>query len=433
MIRNILVVAAPSARGCSRLSRLSAVLEAVAPVNTSWSETGEIPGGTKADLLVLWQLSPTGLRWQRTGAGTLLYVPDPEAPGALDRGLRRQLRGHKVLCYSAQQYAACHQQGLDAFLLQANPESTGARAALQAFCRRPARRPGLQLPARLVESLRKRAVVAVPPRPAREVPPQPLVSIVTVVRNDAPGLSQTLRSVFTQSRQDFEYLVVDGASTDGTLDLVRAHAAGIEQWVSEPDRGPYDAMAKGARLARGRFVLFMNAGDEFVSELALEEALRKAPADADILYGHHFYLRRNGLCMARPAADLRHTYDALCESRLSGEWMGGIPCHQSTFVARRWLVERGFDPTLRVAADHDLLFDLMAQGCRAHHTGTYVARYVAGGMSRKMLDTCYADWEHIGLRHAGDPATVRAFYAAMRAPRGIKRMFSRFGRRVSQG
>jgi glycosyltransferase involved in cell wall biosynthesis len=286
----------------------------------------------------------------------------------------------------------------------------------------------MRLLSRWKEYRRKRTVVEVTPRPAHTLPDEPLVSIVTVVRNDAPGLSHTLRSVFTQTRQDFEYLVIDGASTDRTMEVVRSNAAGIDRRVSEPDRGPYDAMAKGARMAHGRFVLFMNAGDEFVGPSALEEALRDAPADADILYGHHLYLRRNGLCLPRPAADLNDTYARLRKGHLSVEWMAGIPCHQSTFIARRWLLEPGFDLGFRVAADHALLFGLMARGCKAHHTGSYVARYAAGGMSRQHLDVCYADWERIALQHAREAEPVRAFYAAMRRPRGIRRWI-RFGKR----
>lgn len=100
----------------------------------------------------------------------------------------------------------------------------------------------------------------------------PMVSVVTVVRNDRPGLSRTLQSVFSQSFRNFEYIIVDGASTDGTRKFLASFDACLDRWISEPDGGAYDAMMKGARMATGKYVLFMNAGDEFVDNFSLEDA-----------------------------------------------------------------------------------------------------------------------------------------------------------------
>src|SRR5690349_188109 len=84
----------------------------------------------------------------------------------------------------------------------------------------------------------------------------PLVSIVTVVLNGAGTLERALQSVLQQSFRDYEYLIIDGGSTDGTLDIVRKYEARIRYWCSEPDDGLYDAMSKGARAARGQWILF---------------------------------------------------------------------------------------------------------------------------------------------------------------------------------
>ena len=94
---------------------------------------------------------------------------------------------------------------------------------------------------------------------------QPLVSVVTVVRNDPAGLARTIDSVASQDYPRIEYLVIDGASTDETPDVLKSHQAKVNRWISEPDAGIYDAMNKGARLASGEYVCFMNAGDTFAA------------------------------------------------------------------------------------------------------------------------------------------------------------------------
>ena len=113
------------------------------------------------------------------------------------------------------------------------------------------------------------------------------VTVITVCRNCASTIEATVRSVLAQDYPDFEYVLVDGASTDGTLEILRKHADRISRLVSEPDRGVYDAMNKGVRLAKGEYLLFMNAGDVF----AAGDVLRKvaASADADVVYGDFEY------------------------------------------------------------------------------------------------------------------------------------------------
>lgn len=113
------------------------------------------------------------------------------------------------------------------------------------------------------------------------------VTVITVCRNCAATIEATVRSVLAQDYPNLEYVVVDGASTDGTLDIVRKHAARISTLVSEPDRGVYDAMNKGMRLAKGEYLLFMNAGDVFAASDVLSKAA--AAASADVLYGDFEY------------------------------------------------------------------------------------------------------------------------------------------------
>src|SRR5450432_3085742 len=92
----------------------------------------------------------------------------------------------------------------------------------------------------------------------------PLVSVVTVVYNGAAQLRSTIESVLGQKRDDIEYIIVDGGSTDGTIDILRGLDDRIDYWISEPDAGIYDAMNKGIHLARGKFVHHLNIGDRLL-------------------------------------------------------------------------------------------------------------------------------------------------------------------------
>ena len=118
-----------------------------------------------------------------------------------------------------------------------------------------------------------------------------LLSIITINRNNAAGLEKTMRSVLSQTRKDYEYVVVDGASTDGSVEVIRRLAADFGdrlKWISEPDKGIYNAMNKGIGMATGEYVEFLNSGDCLASDTVIDrmyEALEKADRPA-VLYGN---------------------------------------------------------------------------------------------------------------------------------------------------
>lgn len=132
------------------------------------------------------------------------------------------------------------------------------------------------------------------------LPKTPRVTVVTVCHNSATSIEPTLQSVLAQNYADLEYVVIDGASTDGTLEILRRYAGRIAALVSEPDRGVYDAMNKGIRLAHGEYLLFMNAGDVFAASDVLSAAA--AQADADVVYGDFEYAGAAG--SGRVSADM---------------------------------------------------------------------------------------------------------------------------------
>ncbi len=174
----------------------------------------------------------------------------------------------------------------------------------------------------------------------------PLISIITVVYNDRDNVEQTIKSVLSQDCTNFEYVVVDGKSSDGTLDVIKRYEARIDRWVSESDKGIYDAMNKGTELARGTFVNYLNAGDTFYDEKVLgkvEQALMEA-GDIDVLYGRAVN-RTEGEQAVRYEKGEQITKDTL---------FSRIPfCHQAMFFRREvFLKQGGYDLQFKVIADY---------------------------------------------------------------------------------
>jgi glycosyltransferase involved in cell wall biosynthesis len=239
---------------------------------------------------------------------------------------------------------------------------------------------------------------------------RPLVSVVTVCRNAEATLEDTMVNVLGQTGCDFEYVLVDGLSTDGTLAIIQRYAGQIAAWRSGKDYGPYDAMNQALELARGEWVLFMNAGDSFVSEDALRRMFAHLPADADVVHGHHIYRQDDGSEALRNSAEFDMTWSRLQRGDLWFDWLSGIPCHQATAVRRDLLTEMRFDPRYRIAADHDLMFKVRAEGARFFNCDEVIAIYVGGGLSARQYATCRREWAEIARAYGDVPAADR-FYA----------------------
>lgn len=113
----------------------------------------------------------------------------------------------------------------------------------------------------------------------------PQLSIITINLNNAAGLQTTIESVIRQTSQDFEYIVIDGGSTDGSVEVIKRYAANITYWVSETDKGIYAAMNKGIRIAKGQYCQFLNSGDWLWKDDVTDRMLLSLP-DAAIVYGN---------------------------------------------------------------------------------------------------------------------------------------------------
>lgn len=194
---------------------------------------------------------------------------------------------------------------------------------------------------------------------------EPVVTVITVVFNGAKTIENTIQSVIGQNYHNVEYIIVDGGSADGTLDILDKYSGNIDCWVSEKDAGIYDAMNKGIALAGGDIVGFLNADDFFADLSVLEQvagAFRDASTEAcyaDLVYVDAHTLKPVRYWRSRP---FLHGMFAL----------GWCPPHP-TFYVRKSVVDHhgGFDLSFRLAADAELMIRYLEEG-------KIIARYVPG-------------------------------------------------------
>lgn len=238
------------------------------------------------------------------------------------------------------------------------------------------------------------------------------LTVITVCLNAADTLEHTIRSVITQDAEDIEYIIIDGGSTDGTVDVIKRYAAHLAYWHSAPDGGVYSAMNLALQHAQGDWILFLNSDDTFVSSDAVSRMFAHVPEGTDVVYGHHIYRRTDGIEEFHRAADFDVTWDRLRRGELWYDWLAGIPAHQATAIRRSVITNLRFDTRYKIAADHDLLFRARREGKHFFNCDECVAIYVGGGLSAREYERCKREWAAIA-RTYGDPTGTDRFYADM--------------------
>lgn len=204
-------------------------------------------------------------------------------------------------------------------------------------------------------------------------------SIITVVYNDKEGLVKTIKSVLSQSFLDFEYIVIDGASTDGTIDFIRQYESGIKKWITEPDKGIYDAMNKGIFMASGEWIIFMNAGDEFVSDHTLQEVIDHIKDDNlenfGVIYGDCIFV-------TSIAEKYGKAWNPFFKQKKYIPEKGF--CHQSSFVRNELAKNNNFDLKYKICGDFYMMWNIYKQGYMFKHVPMAIAKYeVENGASKK--------------------------------------------------
>lgn len=250
--------------------------------------------------------------------------------------------------------------------------------------------------------------------------PLPRVTVAVVCYNSRDEIEETLASIFAQTYRNMELVVVDGQSTDGTVEILERHKDRFDAYVSEPDKGVYDAMNKAARMGTGDYVIFINAGDYFHLPTALEVAMHNVFGGPgawlgrrtlpDFVVGDHIYRHENGVSALHKAADFADTWAQLQSGVFKPGWWSGIPCHQATLTRRELLATEGYDLSFNITADHNFMFTMRAKGASFVHCHAVIATYVGGGMSAKRTLQCMRESFRVSRTNTPAPKAVEKLY-----------------------
>jgi glycosyltransferase involved in cell wall biosynthesis len=221
---------------------------------------------------------------------------------------------------------------------------------------------------------------------------KPVLSVITIVYNNARDIERTMLSVLNQTYTGIEYIVVDGASNDGTLEIIKRYETRITKLISEKDKGIYDAMNKGLALATGDYVIFMNSGDEFYANDTVAKVFATAP-DADIYYGETEMVNneRESLGQRRHQAPDKFNWRSFK--------YGMSVSHQAMYIRRR--LTEPYDPRYQLSADIDWIIRAAKKAKKIVKVEGYVAKYLVGGMSKARHKQSLLERFDIMKRHYG--------------------------------
>lgn len=198
--------------------------------------------------------------------------------------------------------------------------------------------------------------------------PNPLITVVTVCYNSVDMIEKTLKSVIEQSYSNKEYVVIDGASTDGTKKIVERYIDSIDFFMSESDNGIYHAMNKAVGVAKGEWVIFMNAGDVFVDNAVLEKVSYSLSATIDVLYGDILTSRNTELVLKEAPSEIKS--------------MHRMPfCHQAVFTRTSLLRSFPFDEKYKMSADFKLYKQLNRENATFRRLPLPITIYDRTGLS----------------------------------------------------
>jgi len=240
---------------------------------------------------------------------------------------------------------------------------------------------------------------------------QPLVTVVTVVFNGADFLEDTIRSVLDQTYANIEYVVIDGGSTDGSLEIINKYDDRIDQWLSEADAGIYDAMNKGAKRASGEWINFMNGGDLFHDNDVVSRLFARECSRYDLIYGNEevsYGGRFSRILRAGSDAEL---------------WKGMNFSHQCVFIRTALVRATGFNVANAIGADFEMIYRLKREGRNFLRLDETVAVTRAGGLSDvKRVQALYGHWKVVSAYGVSLRATLYYFwkiiYSMLRAAVG---------------
>lgn len=235
----------------------------------------------------------------------------------------------------------------------------------------------------------------------------PIVSVITVVYNAVDLLERTIVNILAQTYPHIEYIIIDGGSSDGSLDIIHKYSDRIDKWVSEPDNGLYDAMNKGLKAATGDWVWFINAGDLIYSEDTTTRMFNEFGTEGDIYYGDTMLVDNNyqeiGLRRLRPPEKL--TWKSFQK--------GMLVCHQSILVSRD--LADMYNLKYPHSADFDWVIKALKKTDKIINTNMILSAFLDGGQSKQTIKPSLRERFDSMRKHYGlIPSVIRHIPIAFR-------------------
>lgn len=229
------------------------------------------------------------------------------------------------------------------------------------------------------------------------------ISVITINYNNCTGLEQTLQSVAAQNCSNFEHIVIDGGSTDGSKDLITSYSDKISYWVSEPDKGAYNAMNKGALAANGEYCMFVNSGDQLHSSKTISEIIAKEPS-TDIVMGMVENMSASG------SSRLWHPCE---EDKISLVYLRDNPIHHPGALIRTSLQKKiPYNESLRICSDRQFFIEaLILNNCSYSTIPVVMNRFAPQGLSGIQNDNKMIEEDLIYLNELFPPRLIRDIFA----------------------
>lgn len=214
----------------------------------------------------------------------------------------------------------------------------------------------------------------------------PLFTIITVVYNAVDHIEQTIQSIQKQTYKNFEYIIIDGDSTDGTLDVIKCYLDNISILVSEKDNGIYDAMNKGLKLAKGRYISFLNAGDWYnIHSLEKIQEQIFLNQELEIIYGDLLFIRGRSKIYWKSNR---------------GKHLGEYIPHPAMFIKRELHLTCLYNLNYSIAADSDAIIRLFSKALQTKYIEYPITCFLAGGKSSNFVRAQYENF-HINKKYFG--------------------------------
>lgn len=199
----------------------------------------------------------------------------------------------------------------------------------------------------------------------------PKLSIITVNLNNAAGLRKTIETVVNQTYQDFEYIIIDGDSSDGSKEIIEEYQDKVTYWVSEPDKGTYNAMNKGILKSKGEYCLFLNSGDYFPAINILKSIISKFSEGSDIIYCNGYFENKKSRKEIRFNSSLTKNF-----------FFNSSLMHPSSYIKKETIINLGlYDEKLRFCADYDFFVKCFVNQFKYQYIDIFSSVFSVGGVS----------------------------------------------------